>query len=52
MVLGKYDNDILTFPELDLGEVRNVEKAVEELGKVLKQNHMTNVTSIGNKQFR
>ncbi|ERL88673.1 hypothetical protein D910_06057, partial [Dendroctonus ponderosae] len=52
LLVGKYDNEILTFPELDLGEVRNVEKAVEELGKVLKQNHMVNVSSIGNKQFR
>lgn len=51
-LIGVYDNEMLTFPELDLDEVRNLEKEVDKLKQVLQQRHMVNVDSISNKNFR
>lgn len=50
--LGIFDKEILTFPELDLDEYRNLEKETKELSKVLQQRHMVNVNNIGDKTFR
>ncbi|CAG9766842.1 unnamed protein product [Ceutorhynchus assimilis] len=52
LLIGQFDREILTFPEMELEEVRNVEEAVEKLSQVLQQRHMVNVNSIGNKNFR
>lgn len=49
---GIFDKEILTFPELDLGEYRNLEKDTKELSKVLQQRHMVNVNNIADKTFR
>ncbi|KAL1491807.1 hypothetical protein ABEB36_012349 [Hypothenemus hampei] len=52
LTIGIFDNEILTFPEMQLQEVRNIEKQVADLKKLLHQKHMVNVNSISNKNFR
>lgn len=52
LLLGTFDTEILTFPQLEKEEVQNVEKETDNLGKILKQKHMIGANSLSNKNFR
>ncbi|XP_050293948.1 complex I assembly factor ACAD9, mitochondrial [Anthonomus grandis grandis] len=52
LALGIFDHEILTFPEMDLPEVRNVESEVHNISQLLSQKHMANIDTLANKSFR
>ncbi|XP_023018926.2 acyl-CoA dehydrogenase family member enigma [Leptinotarsa decemlineata] len=51
LLLGVFDTDILTYPQLEKDEVHNLEKNVSSVKKLMKQNHMMNCNSL-QKNFR
>ncbi|KAG5877267.1 hypothetical protein JTB14_009763 [Gonioctena quinquepunctata] len=51
LLLGVFDTDMLTYPQLEKEEVESLESSVTSLRKLLKQDHMINSRSI-DKKFR
>lgn len=52
LFLGKFDNDILTFPQLEKEDMDALETDTSQLQKVLQQTHMMKVKSMSDKNFR
>lgn len=52
LFLGKFDNAILTYPELSNEDIKQLEQDTNHLGKLLKQSHMVNCRSLSEKGFR
>lgn len=50
-LLGKFDTDILTYPELNKEDTKNLEENVKLVKKLMKQSHISQSMSIS-KQFR
>lgn len=52
LFLGKFDNEILTYPQLEKEDVDVLEKDTYRLQNILQQPHMIKCKSISDKQFR
>lgn len=52
LFLGKFDNEILTYPQLEKEDYDGLEKDSSTLQNVLKQSHMVNCKSLAEKSFR
>lgn len=52
LFLGKFDNEILSYPQLEKEDVDLLQKDTNQLSQVLQQNHLINCTSLGDKNFR
>ncbi|XP_076257521.1 acyl-CoA dehydrogenase family member enigma [Rhynchophorus ferrugineus] len=52
LLLGKFDTEILVFPQLENEECDYLTRDTGNLKTLLKQKHMVNVNSMGDKNFR
>ncbi|XP_056641483.1 complex I assembly factor ACAD9, mitochondrial [Diorhabda sublineata] len=50
-LLGKFDTDLLTYPELNKSDTKNLEDTAKLVQNLMKQNHMVDCSSM-TKQFR
>lgn len=52
ILVGKFDTDILTYPELEKEDVESIEKDAVTLRKIMKHKHMIKCKSMSDKTFR